>query len=69
MMNPNQYPKGFSNAASSQLFQEICAKNKDIVSLTLFFHKNDMILPGLPTVESSTCTTNKKNQLDLRCSC
>ena len=68
-MNPNQYPKWLSNVTSRQLFQEICTKVKNIVSLSLVFHKNDVVEPGLATVQSSTCTTYKKHQLDLTWSC
>ena len=40
--NPNQYPKGLANVASSQLIQEICTKRKNI-SLPLFFHEKGTI--------------------------
>ena len=42
-MNPNQYPKGLPNVVSSEFFQEMSTKSKDIVSLPLFFQKNGMI--------------------------
>ena len=68
-MNPNQYPKVLPNVVCSQLFPEICTKTKNIVFLPLFFHRNDMILPGFATVQSLTSTAYKKYQLDLRWSC
>ena len=40
--NPNQYPKGLANIASSQLIKEIRTKSKNI-SLPLFFHENGTI--------------------------
>ena len=65
-MNPNQHPKGLSNVIFSLLFQEICTKIKNIVSLPLILQKNCVIYSGFATVQSSTCTTYEKYQRDLR---
>ena len=46
-MDLNQYPKGLLNVISSQIFQEICIKSKDIVSLPLFSQKNGVFEVGL----------------------
>ena len=35
--------KSKSVFVSSQLLQEMCTKSKNVVSLPLFFHKNDMV--------------------------